>query len=237
MKSGLYSVQGCGSNASEIVAVLESMQEFLQPSLIDVRSIHTSDAYNAFFKDVNNAPFIANILDNIASGNAIVPGLAQPGFRRKTSPVIACIPDPPIARPDPELVGLTLWVQAFARKDCKNRGENAYAVFIGGTNIVVLCPPWFAPNNQFMQPKLKRPCIAVDRVANEFKGLGYPLAQNKRSWMLHELVHVYVVAATNLKVPYSEVYTVNNCFRLASGYQRYMPNNYVYYASSRSSPQ
>ena len=233
MTSGPYSIQGCGSNASQIVAVIESMRAFLQPSLIDVISTPTSDAYHTFFKDVNNAPFIAKILNNIASGTPAVPGLAQPGFSKKTSPVITCITDSPVFRPNPALVGLTPWVQAFSKRDCKDRGKSTIAVFIGGTNIVALCPSWFE-SNQPMQPKSAKPCIAVDQATNRFRGFGYPLARNLRSWMLHELVHVYLVQATNQRLVSSEVYTVNNCFELNAHRQMYMPNNYVYYASSMS---
>ena len=235
MMSGPYSIQGCGSNASQIVAVIESMRAFLQPSLIDVTSTPTSDAYYTFFKDVNNAPFIARILNNIASGTPVVPGLAQPGFSKKTSPVIACIAETPVFQPDPALVGLTPWVQTFARRDCEDRGKTTIAVFIGGTNIVALCPSWFESNHP-MQPKSAKPCIAVDQATNRFRGLGYPMARNLRSWMLHELVHVYLVEATNQRLVSSEVYTVNNCFELNAHRQRYMPNNYVYYASSMSHP-
>ncbi|KAM0804289.1 hypothetical protein BDR22DRAFT_818437 [Usnea florida] len=234
MTSGPYSIQGCGSNASQIAAVIESMRAFLQPSLIDVTSTPTSDAYHTFFKDVNNAPFIARILNNIASGTPVVPGLAQPGFRKKTSPVIACLPETPFLRPDPALVGLTPWVQAFAKRDCEDRGKTTIALFIGGTNIVTLCPSWFE-SSQPMQPKSARPCIAVDRATNRFRGLGYPMARNLRSWMLHELVHVYLVAATNQRLVSSEVYTVNSCLELNAHRQMYMPNNYVYYASTRAS--
>ena len=81
---------------------------------------------------------------------------------------------------------------------------------------------------------MPRPCMSVDRAKNEFRGVGYALAQNLRSWLIHELVHVYVVAATNGKVGVDEVYAVNDCFALRPGEQRYMANNYVYYAGSMS---
>ena len=179
---------------------------------------------------------VRKILQNIAQGTAVLPGLAQPGFGKVTSPVIACIPSPPISDPSPTLVGLTPWVQAFAKHECaKGRGDDAFAYFIGGTNIVALCPTWFALNVP-AEPKARRPCIAVDRATNQFRGLGYPLARNLRSWLVHELVHVYLVAATNRKVPVDEVYSVNNCFRLKADSQRYMPNNYVYYVGSMSAP-
>lgn len=229
--SGLYSIQGCGTNASRIATILSSLSPFLQPAITDSEKTFTSGAYNTFFKDVQNAPFVRKILQNIAFGAPVLPGLAQPGFGKVTSPVIACIPDPPIVNPDPELVGLTPWVQAFAKQDCHDRGERVYGIFIGGTNIVALCPGWFTFNRPD-EPKEKRPCIAVDRATNGFRGLGYPLAQNSRAWLLHELAHVYLVAATNKRVPYTEVYSINDCFELNAGSQKYMPNNYVYYTGS-----
>ena len=213
------------------------MQTFLQPAIMDTKQTFTSGAYNTFFKDVRNALFVRKILQNIASGTPVLPGLAQPGFGRVKSPVIACVPDPPIEDPDPRLVGLTPWVQAFAKRDCgKDRGVNkAYALFIGGTNIVTLCPRWFTAN-QPVEPKAKRPCIAVDRATNRFRGFGYPLAQNLRSWLVHGLVHVYLVAATNMRTPSDEVYAVNDCFQLKADSQKLMPNNYIYYASSMCAP-
>lgn len=229
--SGLYSIQGCGTNASRIATILSSLSPFLQPAITDSEKTFTSGAYNTFFKDVHNAPFVRKILQNIAFGTPVLTGLAQPDFGRVTSPVIACIPDPPIVNPDPKLVGLTPWVQAFAKQDCHDRGDRVYGIFIGGTNIVALCPGWFIFNRPD-EPKEKRPCIAVDRATNRFRGLGNPLAQNSRAWLLHELAHVYLVAATNKRVPYTEVYSINDCFRLNAGSQKYMPNNYVYYAGS-----
>ena len=167
------------------------------------------------------------------SGSPVLPGLAAPGFDRVTSPVIACIPDPPIIYPNPELVGLIPWVQAYAKQDCKNRGDEAFGIFIGGTNIVFLCPPWFTLNTP-MKPKASRPCIGVDRATNRFKGLGYPLARNLRSWLVHELAHVYITAATNRRSPNNEAYSINDCFRIDANSQKQMPQNYVYYAGSMS---
>ena len=233
--SGLYSVQGCGSNASSIAAILDSMPPSLEPAITDTHSTRTSPAYNTFFKDIAHAPFVRRILQNIARGTPVLPGLAQPGFSKVTSPVIACISSSRLSNPSPDLVGLTPWVQAFAKEDCNRyRGGSAtYGIYVGGTNIVVLCPFWFSSDTP-VEPKSKRPCIAVDRTVNQFRGLGYPLARNRRAWLLHELVHVYLVAATNTREPVHEVYTVNDCFALNAYAQRYMPNNYVYYAGSMS---
>ena len=51
---------------------------------------------------------------------------------------------------------------------------------------------------------------------------------------MHELAHVYLVAATDKRVPVNEVYSVNSCLGLKADEQRYMPNNYVFYVGSRS---
>ena len=233
--SGLYSIQGCGSNATSIAAILDLLPPYLEPAITDTHSTRTSPAYNTFFKDVTHAPFVRTILQNIAYGTPVLPGLAQPGFNKVSSPVIACILSPPLSNPSPELVGLTLWVQAFARADCNTYrgGHPTYGLFIGGTNIVVLCPFWFSSDVP-VEPKSRRPCTGVDRASNQFRGMGYPLARNRRAWLLHELAHVYLVAATNMRVPVKEVYSVNDCFRLRADAQRYMPNNYVYYTGSMS---
>ena len=150
------------------------------------------------------------------------------------------MPDPPLTNPLSDLVGLRPWVQAFARRDCAKElsGDKPFGLFVGGTNIVVLCPAWFTyaltvPSEPKSPP---RPCIGVDKTRNEFRGVGYSLAQNLRLWLIHELVHVYVVAATNKRVPVDEVYAVNDCFALSAGEQKYMPNNYVYYAGSMCAP-
>ena len=112
-------------------------------------------------------------------------------------------------------------------------GHATYGLFIGGTNIVVLCPAWFYLDVPVI-PKSKRPCLDVDPKQNLFRGEGYSLAQSRRAWLLHELAHVYLVAATNKRVPVHEVYGVNSCFRLKADDQWYMPNNYVFYAGSMS---
>ena len=233
--SGLYSIQGCGPNTSTIAAILALLPSYLEPAIKDTHSTRSSPAYNTFFKDINRAPFVRKLLQNIAYGTPVLPGLAQPGFHRVSSPVIACIPSPPLSNPSPNLVGLTPWVQAFAKEDCNTyRGGSAtYGLYIGGTNIVILCPAWFSLDVPVV-PKSGRPCLSVDRKENLFRGQGYPLARNRRAWLVHELAHVYLVAATDKRVPVNEIYSVNSCLRLKADEQRYMPNNYVFYAGSRS---
>ena len=235
LTSGLYSIQGCGSNTSSIAAVLDLLPSYLEPAISDTHSTRTSPAYNAFFKDIDRAPFVRKILQNIAYGTPVLPGLPQPGFDKVTSPVIACIPSPPFSNPSPNLIGLTSWVQVFARRECSRHsgGPAAYGLYIGGMNIVVLCPVWFSSDVP-VKPTSERPCIDVNQASNRFQGLGYPLARNRRAWLLHELAHVYLVAATNKRVPVHEVYAVNSCFHLKTDDQRYMPNNYVFYTGSMS---
>ena len=129
-----------------------------------------------------------------------------------------------------------LWVQAFARQVCAmDRGDTAFGIFIGGTNMVTLCPAW-STLDILIEPKARTPCIIVDRVTNQARGLGHPLAQNLRSWLVHELAHLYLVAATNMRVPVDEVHDINSCFRLRADLQKIMPNKYVYYAGSMCAP-
>ena len=96
---------------------------------------------------------------------------------------------------------------------------------------MTLCPAWFTAEKP-IGAQSARPRNAVDRATNRFRGSGKPLERNLRSWMLHELVHVYLIAATNRRVSVREVYDLNACFRLRADEQKYMPNNYVYYAGS-----
>ena len=237
--SGLYSVQGCGSNAPDIVRMLESMPPYLQPAITDTYSTVTSPAYNTFFKDINHRPFIRRILQNIAHGTAVLPGLAQPGFNKPSSPVIACLlPQPVTTHPASTLVGLTPWVQNYARGECAKYayGSNIYSYWVGGTNIVVLCSSFFSPNFPDLPPKSRRPCTPVDRTANQFRGLGYEQSYNRRALLVHELVHVYVTAATNSRPMVEEVYQINNCFQMPAGGQWVNPSNYVFYVGSTSFP-
>ena len=230
--SGSYSVQGCGSNASSIAAILDLLPPYLEPAIADVKQRRTSPAYNTFFKDIAHAAFVRIILSSIAYGPPFLPGLVQPGFDKLASPVIACMPSPPISNPSPNLVGLTPWLQTAARETCNNNSD-AYGVQTLGTNVVVLCPLWFSSDIP-VKPKYRKPCIGVDGQSNQFRGLGFPLSLNRRAWLVHELAHMYIVAAVDKPVPLEEVYAINDCFNLHADEQRHMPENYVFYAGSMS---
>lgn len=84
-----------------ILSLISSIRTYLQPAITDTTHTATSPAYNPSSKNINHASFVRKILQNIASGTPILPGLPQPGFRLVTSPVIACMLDPPLTSPLP----------------------------------------------------------------------------------------------------------------------------------------
>ena len=62
VQSGPYSIQGCGSRATEVASVLDDIWALLRLALRDSATTHASDSFNAFFHNVYYAPFVHSIL-------------------------------------------------------------------------------------------------------------------------------------------------------------------------------
>lgn len=226
MNSGLYSIQGCGANATNVVDALQILWGIITPSLSDSNATHTSPSYNAFFKDIYYAPFVNSILNNIRIGSPV--NQLNPFPETKiSSPVIACLQDNPDLFDDQNFLGLHPSFQRVAAIDCADPDRSA--VWIGGTQAVILCPRIFGKR---LQPP-RRSCPGVNSVTNMFKSLGLPISATQAYILLHELVHVYLGAVTDQWLIKREAYSLQDCFDIKAIHSRYNPSNYVYYVNSK----
>ena len=141
--SGNYRIYNCADQAPGIIDILQTAWQVLQPSLADVNASTSSDAYNAFFKQVSVAPTIATVISNIATG-AAVRGAHFPRNKPATSPIIMCANDPS-KNPNkngllPSKSSLVRWL-ALGYNHCDT--ENPCASYISTTSITILCPEFF----------------------------------------------------------------------------------------------
>ena len=151
---GDYQILNCGEQASEVVHELEMLYQVLQTALVDVDRRPSSDAFNAFFHLVQNAPVIHDVLKNISTGASVIAAHLLPGFPTiPSAPVIACAVNQSI---DPEWIpgaysskDISINLLAAAYKVCKeNMGERAF--IIQGTMMIGLWQAYF--QQPFMTP-------------------------------------------------------------------------------------
>lgn len=130
--------------------------------------------------------------------------------------------------PSPDVLGLRPQLQHAAYSDCMNEQLKSSAIWIGGTQVVVLCPRFFTYK---LKPKDKT-CFAVNLATNQFRSLGGPVQLTQVYVLLHELVHVYVGAVVDQRAIRAEAMTVQDCWSILGRVARYNPSNYAYYVNS-----
>ncbi len=140
--SGRYRVYNCGDQVSEVINTLQTLWQVLLPALADANSRTSSDAYNAFFKQVYDAPTVAAVISNITTGAAVIG--AHSSRNLLASPIIACANDP---SKDPNKNGLLpskssrVRALALGYNNCAT-GQSACRLI--GTPMIFLCEDFFA---------------------------------------------------------------------------------------------
>ncbi len=140
--SGRYRIYNCGDQASEVINTLQTLWQVLLPALEDANSRTSSDAYNAFFKQVYDAPTVAAVISNITTGAAVIG--AHSSRNLLASPIIACANDP---SKDPNKNGLLpskssrVRALALGYNNCAT-GQSACRLI--GTPMIFLCEDFFA---------------------------------------------------------------------------------------------
>jgi hypothetical protein len=141
--SGRYRIYNCGDQASEVINTLQTLWQVLLPALADANSRTSSDAYNAFFKQVYDAPTVAAVISNITAGAAVI-GAHSSRNLPAASPIIACANDP---SKDPNKNGLLpskssrVRALALGYNNCAT-GQSACRLI--GTPMIFLCEDFFA---------------------------------------------------------------------------------------------
>ena len=176
-RTGDYQIFNCGDLASEVIHELQTLWQILQPSLADIdRGGKSSDAFNTFFKQVQNAPIVADVLKNISTGAGVVAAHLHAGFPTvPVAPVIACAVNESM---DPNQIAGAYPSQnrfvnmlAAAYNFCKEN-KNEYAFILQGTMMVVLC------QEHFQQPFMTPP----DKCMAQSKGPSEPYMENGQTF-------------------------------------------------------
>ena len=142
---------------------------------------------------------------------------------KTSSPIIACLQDPPDAVNDRDFVGLHPGMQGFAAANCQEPGRTAMQM--KGSPVVILCPSFF---EQRPEPPT-RACPSVVGATNQFKQWGVGIISTQVFVLLHEILHVYIGGVIDPDVIPGEWYGLQPCFDNDAGYASHNPGNYVFF--------
>ena len=88
--SGQYNIYNCGGDkASQIHDLLDHLYDDLLPAISDSERQYPSLAFQTFYKNSTNAPFVTALLTNVTKGTAMTP--AAPPFSPNGSPTFFCV--------------------------------------------------------------------------------------------------------------------------------------------------
>lgn len=234
IQTGPYRICNCGTRASEVSVLINTLIATLQPVLDDVSRHYSSAAYNAFFKNIAFAPIVYDILSNITTGVPISPGPhatpdASPElFGWPVTPQFICVTG----------YGQVTWSleaggnggrQFDAYTVCQQSPVHAFAII--GTrfskNSIVLCPAFW--NYAAIPSRAKSNCLTMDPHFNRFRDVGRRLVNYQLWVILHELAHNYIYARSGGQ---GDISTANDCNSLSAGSAVNNAQNFVYYAAS-----
>lgn len=157
---GDYAVWNCGPDKTpKVTELLTTMKSVLQPALTNLLLPVSSPAYTVFFGDINRAPFVRSILENVANGTPVPPSSGQ-GMATE-SPLMFCAT---------ELNQATMVSAEGKRTDiyklCADRPLGSAYIFRGNT-MVVLCPRFFT--YPAVPVRTSKICLKVDPHFNVFR--------------------------------------------------------------------
>ena len=231
--------------------LLDNLYQNLQPVLADLESPARSSAYNTFFYDEANVPFLTKLFTNITTGAVVYP---------HTDPPQNWAPYAPTAAPvfwsvasNSNLQFTTLDGQVVdAYTHCNTTyGRTAYSVQSdeNPNPIIVICPYFYdapatavfgdlPPASVDGEPASN--CLEMNTNTNRFKRnvsrqsfVGFELTMYRMWILLEELAHKYYYAATGIDA--KDVYNVNKASRLSPQDALANGPSYCYYAASGSS--
>ncbi|KAI4233921.1 MAG: hypothetical protein LQ349_004117 [Xanthoria aureola] len=224
---GKYHFVNCDDDiTNSLTKVLTTLLHALNPALKDVQTSHShpTGAYEIFFKDPTNAPFVATVIRNITAGPAMYP----PGAHTTGSPTFICPKkgDMNVRSPDGRV--------GDAYTQCIE--SSTAARYLGPTPWIILCPVFFA------QPALppSDSCPTVNPHTNHFirkipadkTTAGSSVWQNQMWILFHEMVHYYLYAQPGYINFHPEVYNVNHAWALSAADSLRNSENFVFYAAT-----
>ena len=226
VKSGLYTIEFCGSMTTTVQDALKNLWIALQPALQDLLYGSASPAYNAFFKDSIYSSLIEEMLTNITTGTPILKWgsftwTQDEGLR---SPFIACTTEP----------GNVIIPYSSGAEDAFSVCQASFgliAFHLPKSDLIVLCPAFFQLPDEITNPKAHCPPV----LGNIFWEKGAtPLTWTKPFALMHEILHFYLwnepAPATNSA---TEVNDWNGASELSALNALSNAHSYVAYAAGK----
>lgn len=216
--SGRYTIVNCGSsNAAVLVSLLDDLWILLQPSISDAALTVPSPAFDTFFRSVNSAAYVEQLLRNVTAGIALYPPAQK--FHQTGSPLLICVTS------GEEVVGQRSGIDYYYQ--CLLNPDDTFSI-IRGTPYIVVCPNLFSSSVADVPPA--RTCLPVDTDRNRFFERGQYFANFKVWKLLESILRYYLYATVGSSVDFAR--EVNRCVMLRAGRMVRNPSNYVYYAAS-----
>ena len=229
-KSGEYAVVGCGSaNAANVVDLLETLWSALLPAIQDAESATPSRAYQTFFKNVEYASYVSNVLANVSTGASLYP----PTKFTNGAPVLTCV----TAAGQFKYKITTTGQEEDAYTECL-RKPTEVAKSMSGTSFIILCPNFFTSPSMPAKPPPNN-CLTVNTYINRFQGFqkdrtGAEMVQYQLWVLLEEILHYYIFRTSSQweTLTIADIYDANQCLRLSAKDSTENPHNYLYYVAS-----
>ncbi|KAI4264554.1 MAG: hypothetical protein L6R42_000357 [Xanthoria sp. 1 TBL-2021] len=221
--SGKYTFYNCKRRSDGLILQLQALFTNLEAVLHDLDDPRSSAAFNAFFKDLNNAPFVRRVIENITTGAP-----TSTVNDKNISLSLVCLDGPgQVISTD---IGADMYTRCMAQKTygtvastIVDSPDHRFARSSSHSTLPALLP---YPNQ-------------VAEIQAGLPGAWVPRSLLRRRWLsmidyqmwtlMHELAHIYLFWTLGSRL---DLYTVNECLALRDSKTIENVHNYVYYAAS-----
>ncbi|KAL8778510.1 MAG: hypothetical protein Q9203_001927 [Teloschistes exilis] len=227
--SGKYHIVACDDDQVRLMqTLLPALYDALLAGIHDANTSHShpSAAYSVFFKDAKNAPFVSDLLRDVALGTA----KWAPSRNSNGSPTFICPGPGQLALDDKD------GTRKDAYQICRDSDPPSAGSYVFPSSWIMLCPTFF---QQPMFPANSTCCPSISRVRNRFARkkedldhAGSSMVHNQMWILFHELVHYYLFAQPDYEFLNPEVYGLNGAWRLNPADSIRNSDNFVYYAAT-----
>lgn len=224
--AGLQSVTGgdhtfynCNARSGLLIYQLQRLRASLEPALHDLDNPSSSPAFKAFFKDIDHAPFVRRVLENITTG---APTSTVDGSN--ITPSFVCLDGPGQLKTTDG--GIDLYTRCSDQQEDGGDGLVASAMVESPDKpLVAICPSFFrAP---FSPQRINGPCLKLH--GGYFTEDGSSLVDRQMWILMHELAHFYLFWGSGARLDF---YAVQECLALKKNKTVENVASYVFYAAS-----
>ncbi|KAI9719511.1 MAG: deubiquitinating enzyme [Chrysothrix sp. TS-e1954] len=215
--SGNYHIYRCGagtpnSHADVVKSLLPDIWSDLQVAQTEIstKGLSSSNGLRSIFKSNAGLAALSAVFQKIADGAMVTRVAPAAHAGAVLPPAIICAE-----------VGDNL-TTSFQRDCAAVSGSPGFQPT--GTNLVILCPPFFVGERAGM-PRDPNPAWCPHTRGSTIFPNGPYLQQSQRGQLVHELAHMYMSNALFLN---PEVYLINDACRLSAASMRRNPSNYAF---------